>query len=399
MKRNERISVSVIIPIYNVAQYLPHTLKCLEKQTENNFEVIFVDDHSSDESYDILMNCEKKFTWVKVIRNEKNLGAGECRNVGLEHAAGEYVLFLDADDDFENDLIDVAYRNAKSQNADVLVYYTGHFTDGEGNKCVPDRKGKNVVYIVGYPVLEQARHQSYIYEIITNSPFDKLVKRNLLLDNHIRFSKYLRTNDMSYSYESILCANRIFFLDKVLYFHRRDRVGSITNGARTQKSYIVDVLQDIYCFEKEKGMPANQEQAYWKFVLHRIYHAINIISEPHREELIIRARIFLKQYYLPFAVSSRNKSILCEKLWNGIENDRVSRPYTDILRTCQIELWGKNKITLLVLLNQIVAEFLYRRDKLTDYYVDEELLGKYQLYCVVKSLLISKINVWRLGRK
>lgn len=392
MDKNIRIDVSVIIPIYNVAKYLPDTIQYLMNQTYRNFEVICVDDHSSDESYQMLRNYQKSFEKLHVIRNAQNQGAGECRNIGLEEAVGEYVLFLDADDEFENHLVEKLYTYARKQNADTVIYYTGHFTDGESIRYIPDRKGKNKVYMQDYPVINSPGEQPNLYELITNSPFDKLVKRQILLEHHIRFPKYPHTNDMCYSYESVLCANKVVYLDEVLYFHRRDRKGSITSNFAHIRSYIVNVLEDIYVLEKERGISTVQERAYWKFALHRIYQALYMIPVEHRDILLRQAHDFLNQYYVPFREENQGYSILSEKLWEFILSDNVTRKYSEILRESQLVNWRHNKSWITVWLNCSLANALDKKDKLTDYYIDEEELNCHQIVCIAKRLLYIKLR-------
>lgn len=390
--KNMNVAVSVIIPVYNVAQYLPHTLKCLMDQSFQSFEVICVDDNSSDESYQVLMEYKKHFPKLHVIKNNQNQGAGECRNIGLNAATGTFVLFLDADDEFESSLIENIYTQVNKEKADVVIYYTGHFTDGETTRIVPDRKGANQVNLNGYPIIDRPGEQPNLYELITNSPFDKLVKREILMKHHIRFPRYPHTNDMSYSYESVLCANKVVFLDEVLYFHRRDREGSITTNFSRTHSYIVNVLEDIYKFEKSRGISVEQEEAYWKFALHRIYQALYSIPAEHQEPLLKQANAFLKQYYFPFLNMMQEESFLRDNLLKLISKNDITQKYADILRKSQIENWSKHKEHFMIFINNLLATTLYKRDKLTDYFVNEEALKYKQISNITIRILSTKLR-------
>lgn len=397
MQDDKKIAVSVIIPIYNVMKYLPHTMECLRRQTFDDFEVICVDDNSYDDSFLLLTNYQYTFDKLILHKNEKNLGAGECRNIGLSIAKGEYVIFLDADDHFQDNLLENLYRKGQKQKADVIVYYTGHFVDGSPKMYIPDRKGKNVIYVSTYPILSDAKTRPYIYELITNSPFDKMVKKDLLIDHQIRFPNYPYTEDMVYSYESILIASKVVFLDEVMYFHRRKREGSLSQQICEKKSYIIEVLDDILFFEKERGMLPIQENSFWKFALHRIYQALNTISKNNYDDLLFRAREFLMEHYIPFrkTITSKSHMILCDSIYDSIMKDDVSEEYTDILRKNQIIIWKNNTKKVLVLLNNIFANILYKRKKLTDYYINDELLGYRQLIIANVSMLLSKIKNYK----
>ena len=125
-------------------------------------------------------------------------------------------------------MIQKLFSKCKKEDADVVVYYTGHFINGSKKKFIPDRKGINEVYINTYPVMHASDKPIYIYELITNSAFDKLVRRKYLIDSQIRFQRYPYTEDMGYSYEIIMGAAKVVFLNKVMYFHRREREGSLS---------------------------------------------------------------------------------------------------------------------------------------------------------------------------
>ena len=112
--------ISIIIPIYNVEKYLRQALDSLVNQVFTDFEVICVDDGSKDNSSNIIDEYRLKDSrFYKV--SQKNSGAGIARNNGLKQAKGKYVLFLDADDYFEKDLLKVLYEQAELNNADISV--------------------------------------------------------------------------------------------------------------------------------------------------------------------------------------------------------------------------------------------------------------------------------------
>lgn len=392
MDKRIDIDVSVIVPVYNVEKYLPHALECIMNQTYSNYEVICVDDSSTDESYNILLQYQKKYSNMKVIRNSENVGLAETRNVGLASAIGEYVLFLDSDDVFEKTLIQKLFSKCKKEDADVVVYYTGHFINGSKKKFIPDRKGINEVYINTYPVMHSSDKPIYIYELITNSAFDKLVRRKYLIDSQIRFQRYPYTEDMGYSYEIIMGAAKVVFLNKVMYFHRREREGSLSQHLFNKKSYLIEVLRDIHLFEKNRGISKISEKAFWEFALHRIYQSMHTISEQYHEDLVSNAHKFLTEYFLPFHTCFQQNSLLSEKLWNCILHDDVSKEYSEILRESQRESWEKSKRKMLVAINNLFAGCLFKRDKLTDYYINTELLTYRQICIASRNLLLSKLR-------
>ena len=112
--------LSIIVPIYNVELYLLDCLKSLESQTVQEFEIIMINDGSTDGSGDIARNYMKNHKNVRYIEQE-NRGLSEARNEGLKYARGEYILFLDSDDWLDSKAVEIIYNNLENQ-VDVLLF-------------------------------------------------------------------------------------------------------------------------------------------------------------------------------------------------------------------------------------------------------------------------------------
>ena len=107
----DKYKFSVIIPCYNSWQFMERGLRSLEEQSFSDFEVIFVDDCSTDDTYSRLITYQQSSTMnISVFRNEKNSGPGEARNNGIKRAQGEYLAFLDSDDWYEKDFLQKMYK-------------------------------------------------------------------------------------------------------------------------------------------------------------------------------------------------------------------------------------------------------------------------------------------------
>ena len=114
------MKVSVIIPVYNVEKYLEECLDSVVNQTLKEIEIICINDGSIDNSVKILEKYRDKYSNIKVI-NQKNLGVGRARNVGVKLAKGEYIFFLDSDDYIEVDALEKCYIEAKQHRLDVVL--------------------------------------------------------------------------------------------------------------------------------------------------------------------------------------------------------------------------------------------------------------------------------------
>lgn len=117
---------SIVIPCYNSWRYMERGLHFLEKQTFIDFEVIFVDDCSTDDTYCQLEKYQQQsILSIRIIRNIKNSGPGESRNYGIKMAKGDYIAFLDSDDWYEVDFLEKMYGQLQKQ---VLILYFVIFT-------------------------------------------------------------------------------------------------------------------------------------------------------------------------------------------------------------------------------------------------------------------------------
>ena len=130
---NEIPVFSVIIPCYNSVGLLERGINSLLKQSFRNFEVVFVDDCSTDGTYDYLLNCKSESDLnVRVLRNEKNCGPGESRNMGIREAMGEYIAFMDSDDWYEGDYLQSVYEKIQETGAElILCDFYRCFTNGQ----------------------------------------------------------------------------------------------------------------------------------------------------------------------------------------------------------------------------------------------------------------------------
>ena len=145
MSNNEMISI--VIPVYNGGKTIAECLKSIMDQTYKNLEIICVDDHSDDNTLEILSDISKKDNRVKVIEKETNTGVSAARNIGIRKASGYYLQFVDADDTLELDMCDTMVKMMKRHNADMAVcnFYHPCLTTYLGD-CVLDFSHDEDIY-------------------------------------------------------------------------------------------------------------------------------------------------------------------------------------------------------------------------------------------------------------
>ena len=182
------MTVSIVFPVYNKSEHLPTTLHSLLLQTYRDFELIAVDDGSTDGSGDFLDRLAKTDSRVKVI-HQPNAGVSAARNAALDRASGDYVVFADADDTVCPDWLEVLAKEAETSGADIVV--SGFFsTDSNGkalDTVLPPEEG-NITgkEFLGNFYAHQSNHG------LPGFGHGKIVRRDLIEKNNIRFTLGLK---------------------------------------------------------------------------------------------------------------------------------------------------------------------------------------------------------------
>ncbi|MCD8124924.1 MAG: glycosyltransferase [Lachnospiraceae bacterium] len=231
------IKVSVIIPVYNVSAYLRQCLDSVSKQTLSEIEVICIDDGSTDDSLSILQEYEQSDPRFHVL-TQKNCYAGVARNRGLEQAQGEYVIFWDADDYFALDALELLYQRAKAFDADICICDAQNFDTDTGKLLAHSYFHKP------FPEEEVFSVKTFKERFFTfTSPviWNKLIRRNLLLEEEIRFQDIQHINDALGTFLALVCAKRIVLLEKKLIYYRVNRADSLvsTYGNKNDSVFLV----------------------------------------------------------------------------------------------------------------------------------------------------------------
>ena len=205
--------VSVIIPVYNVENYLVECLDSVINQTEKDIEIICVEDCSTDSSLAILQAYAKKDDRIIILQNEKNSGLSVTRNNGLAIAKGEYILFVDSDDFIEHTLLETTLKYAT--DVDIVCFDYSEYNDGFMNHSKHNYIVENGLYNNEKYFINAVNSNSMIY-----AAWCKVYKREFLLENDIRFVPNIIYEDILFYYFCMLKANSIYNINKKLYFYR-----------------------------------------------------------------------------------------------------------------------------------------------------------------------------------
>ena len=225
--------VSIIIPVYNVQSYLRDCLDSVIHQTIRDIEIICVNDGSIDESLSILEEYFEIDDRITIISKE-NSGPSASRNVGLQYANGEYVLFLDSDDQLKETAAEKLYHYAADKNLDIL------FFDADASYESVELKNKFMNYETYYhrrnAILEVLTGPQLLSELERNgeyrvSPCLQMIKRKHIQENQIAFYDGILHEDNLFTFENLLQAERTAVINEA-YYVRRVRENSIMTKQR-----------------------------------------------------------------------------------------------------------------------------------------------------------------------
>ncbi len=239
------MKISVIIPLYNAEKYFAVCLESLLIQTFKDYEVIVVDDCSTDNSVVIAESFLERFGGrLRIISLEENTGSGAVpRNIGLEYASGEYVYFVDADDLLIDIALETLYNYAEEYQAEI-VYMERGFTCGA--ELVPQNLTEVFWnpprFTSEKPVLEtenlSERVERFLKLAIGMPPWEKFLRRDFLIDNGIKFPAIKISEDIIWTFKLLCKTNNFLRLPLALYI-QRDNFSSMTRRNRSPEQEVL----------------------------------------------------------------------------------------------------------------------------------------------------------------
>lgn len=276
--------VSVIIPVYNVEQYLKQCLDSVLAQTLLDIEVICVNDSSTDGSLKILEEYAGKDRRITVV-TQPNRGAGAARNKGLSMATGKYLSFLDADDFFEPDMLKLAYEKAEEDKADFVVFNSDQYYT-EKDKFVEVAWTLRLKEIPPYTPFNHRQMTDNIFKVFVGWAWDKLYNREFVERHDLLFQEQRTSNDLFFVFSAVAIAERISVVNKVLAHQRRDAKDSLSKTRENSWYCFYDALIALRERLKEEGLFKETEKDYINYALHSSLWNINTLAEPTRTKLI-----------------------------------------------------------------------------------------------------------------
>lgn len=360
--------VSVIIPVYNAEEYIEKTVVSLLNQTQRDIELILIDDGSTDNTGNLLKKIVSEDSRCKLIV-QKNMGPGCARNAGMDVAQGKYILFLDADDIYEKELIEELYCTAESAKADITI-------------C--GAKVYNARWDMLYALSSSLRFEVIPYEKTEFAPYDineklfqltggyvwnKLFRASFIRGIPAKFPESYCYEDMAMLFTALIKADKIAVTYKELITYRIRKGSSLSDNRDRYWREFVQTVAGIRDYLERESVYELYKQSYLNKVLDSASH---LFKEYLTEEAFLGLYGYVKNYLLEefekydekyfYNINSYNVlkclentdspisfalSLFHIKL-QGTEGKQQARywglPYLEVIKGSNIVLWGAGDV-------------------------------------------------------
>ena len=241
------IAITVVIPVYNVEKHLVKCIQSVLKQTFKDYEIILVDDGSTDESGKICDEYVQKYPFVSVIHQE-NKGLGGARNTGIKAAKGEYILFLDSDDYIDAELLEICYSKVKKYDCDMVLFdLIAVYDDGtKGVKYTCKSVSQN-------DLISNDEIKSLLF---VSSACNRLFRTTLFLDNEIEFPEKLWYEDLRTVTKLISRVKGVYYYNERPLYYYYQRSGSIMHTPDFNRivNERIDAVKEVWQYYSQNDL-------------------------------------------------------------------------------------------------------------------------------------------------
>lgn len=279
--------ISVIVPVYNVEQYLRRAIESVLRQTYQDLEIILVDDGSPDACGNICDEYKELDSRIIVI-HKANGGLSSARNAGLDIATGDYIAFLDSDDVFLPEMLEELLQLAESREADIVQCGFFRFS----NEIKRDNYSNNIECLDSLVALQ------HIDEPVYMAAWNKLYRRKLFAD--IQFPDGKIHEDVGCTYKLFYQSSKIVYLHTPLYGYYVNRDSITTSKIKLNKLDLLDAYENQILFFEEKGLSENLKRASNNFVA-SFGTLLSYQQEKYEDYTLLKKEIqkrFIKKRYL-----------------------------------------------------------------------------------------------------
>jgi len=273
--------VTVVVPSYNSEKVIGQCLDSILAQTFQDFEIIVVDDGSTDGTVETANEYAKKDRRIKVVPKEHE-NAGVSRNVGLDMAEGEYIVFWDSDDFFEPNALELLYNKCKEDDADICICDAWHYNDRIGVRV--RGKKNNYIYVPEEIPYNRKTVQKYILNISNNVPWNKMFRLAFIREKGIRFQSIEKANDALFVMSSMALADRITIIEDMLINWRMNQENSTTTDKKRNPMCVFKAFETTKEFLEQKGVYEEVKQSFINRAVDSYLYALKCQKNPENPD-------------------------------------------------------------------------------------------------------------------
>lgn len=256
--------ISIVMPVYNSEKYLREAINSLQNQTYKKFEIICVDDGSTDQSLNILKNLQSEDSRIKIIQ-QQNLFAGVARNNGLQEATGKYIMFLDSDDVFEKNMLSYLVKKAEKNQTDIVFFGFYHFKQN-----IKHRSMMGIPYACK-KITSAAEHKNNLFQIGQGVPWNRFYNLEFIKKTGLQFQGLQSNNDVFFSKAVMLYANRMLFLRKRFVNYRVSNENSLQGSYKLASGNFSKCVEALFEELQKTNLYKEYKNSFEKYVIENFF--------------------------------------------------------------------------------------------------------------------------------
>lgn len=275
---------SIIVPVYNADKYLQKCIDSLLNQTYGNFEVVFVNDGSKDNSLNILKQAEKNDSRIKVV-DQNNTGVFQARLNGISAASNDYFLFVDSDDTIALNMLEIVSEAIQKHDADLVIFNYIR-CDDEGNTLL-----KMPALYEHEKIFDEKNRIELLNKIVTddvlNSLCFKCMKKEYAYQIHEKnmYHHVKMGEDLLQSLPSLMNFKRAIYLDEALYFYR-DNLASATHKTKVSYAYDYQCVRSVIYQDVISVYPELENDFFKFYILNIVLYLLLICKSFDRKTYV-----------------------------------------------------------------------------------------------------------------
>ena len=278
------IGISVIVPVFNLEEYIGECLESILKQTFQNIEIIVVDDNSSDGSVKVIEQLVRKDSRIKMILLEENHGAGHARNVGMQFARGDYLMFLDGDDFFSSVMLEKLYSICEKYNTDIAVCNAYMHDHVSGKNELFDETSRYKFDKVGIPfALKEIA--PYAFQFMHEMAWNKMFRRKFVLNTGVKFQEQHNANDQFFVFANLMSAANIVMYPEPLVYYRTNVKGQLSKSIPKSPRCIYNATLATVQFMEERNWRTVYKRGFNTYMINRLIFSMDMLEGTVREAI------------------------------------------------------------------------------------------------------------------